>query len=68
METTENALKNAGLSDYVKHFIDHGYYFEQELCHVADHEMKPPGINLVKMNKLKKTLRLINEKYFPPDE
>ena len=22
----------------------------------------------VKMNKLKKTLRLINEKYFPPDE
>ena len=68
VETTENALKNAGLSDYVKHFIDHGYYFEQELCHVADHEMKPPGINLVKMNKLKKTLRLINEKYFPPDE
>ena len=53
---------------HVKHFIDHGYYFEQELCHVADHEMKPPGINLVKMNKLKKTLRLINEKYFPPDE
>jgi hypothetical protein len=68
VETTQTSLAAAGLGDYVKHFTDHGYYFEQELCHVQDHEMKPPGINLVKMNKLKKTLRLINEKYFPQEE
>ena len=68
VETTHDALTSAGLGDYAKHFIDHGYVFEQELCHVKDNEMKPPGIKLVKMNKLKKLLKAINDKYFPPEE